>query len=173
MVVLNGSYSNALDFVDRDDLLVLGGNLGIANASNAGAKYLFDKACNWFVFSDQDTVFPSDYFKKLKLLFSDDFVDICAPKYYDEVRSDMENLMVQRMGSRVFVSSVLKGEVYQVIASGMAVRQSLFFTLGGFREDLFIDWVDMEFCWRAYAAGSRIVLIDSVIAHRLGDSSIF
>ena len=40
-------------------------------------------------------------------------------------------------------------------------------------EDLFIDWVDLEWCWRAIHMGYFIVgNADVVIEHRLGDRSI-
>ena len=173
LLVLNSDYVIGLNFIDQSDLLVLGDNVGIAAASNIGAKVLLEnRGVEWLIFSDQDTVFPDEYFTDLFKEISKDCVNMLAPKYYDEVSASIQMSMVQRFGKRVFLSDELSGVVYQVIASGLAIRSSLFFELKGFREDLFIDWVDMELCWRAYKTGVRLKLMSASLSHRLGDSSV-
>jgi rhamnosyltransferase len=172
IVVLNSEYIDGLDFIDESDLLVLGENLGIAAASNLGAFHLFtNRAVEWFIFSDQDTFFPDEYFNEFFKRIQSKSENVLAPVYFDEVRSGLEARIVQRLEDKVFVSKDLTGDVYQAIASGLAIRSSLFLELNGFREDLFIDWVDMELCWRAYKSGARLILLEASLNHRLGDSS--
>jgi len=40
-------------------------------------------------------------------------------------------------------------------------------------EDLFIDWVDFEWCWRARKKGYKIIgNANVVITHQLGDAAV-
>lgn len=60
--------------------------------------------------------------------------------------------------------------VQHAIASGTLVSKRAVQCAGMMREDLFIDYVDFEWCWRATAAGCRILAVPTVvIEHRLGD----
>ena len=61
-------------------------------------------------------------------------------------------------------------EVDHVIASGCLIPMPVLQSVGGMREDFFIDWVDTEWCLRARGQGWRIVgVCAAVMEHRLGD----
>ena len=56
-----------------------------------------------------------------------------------------------------------------VISSGSLIRVSAYSEIGPFREDFFIDGIDLEWCFRAQAKGYSCWVSDSVrMAHRLG-----
>lgn len=60
-------------------------------------------------------------------------------------------------------------EVDLAISSGMLVSVPIWKQLGGFDETLFIDFVDIEYCLRARAAGFRIVAAPkALLFHELG-----
>lgn len=60
-----------------------------------------------------------------------------------------------------------------VITSGSFIPISILDDVGLMREELFIDFVDIEWCLRARAKGYEIVSFPQVeIAHHLGDSSV-
>lgn len=60
-------------------------------------------------------------------------------------------------------------EVSHVISSGSLIPSAAFGLLGGFLESLFIDYVDIEYCLRARAAGFKVIQVrDAVLRHRLG-----
>jgi len=60
-----------------------------------------------------------------------------------------------------------------VITSGSFIPISVLDDVGIMREELFIDFVDIEWCLRARAKGYEIVSFPKVeIAHHLGDSSV-
>jgi len=48
-------------------------------------------------------------------------------------------------------------EVESVITSGCLLSLRAYAAIGPFRDDFFIDYVDTEFCFRARAAGFRII----------------
>jgi rhamnosyltransferase len=60
-----------------------------------------------------------------------------------------------------------------IIASGSLIRASVLEVFGMMRDELFIDWVDIEWGLRARSAGSKCYIVPSaVMAHTIGDSSI-
>ncbi|MGH3415378.1 MAG: hypothetical protein ACRDSS_02825, partial [Actinocrinis sp.] len=59
---------------------------------------------------------------------------------------------------------------YSVITSGMLVRRDCFQTVPAFREDFFVDCVDIDFCLRLRRAGVRIVRDKQLLLpHSIGD----
>jgi len=60
-------------------------------------------------------------------------------------------------------------DVTFVITSGALCRVDVYQTLGGFRNDFFIDYVDMEYCLRAKRHGYQtFVNCEAHLVHRLG-----
>jgi GT2 family glycosyltransferase len=58
-----------------------------------------------------------------------------------------------------------------VCANGaaMLVRRSLFAELGGFDETFFMEWEDLDLCWRAWARGHPTVYVpEARVRHRVG-----
>ncbi|MBC7828793.1 MAG: glycosyltransferase family 2 protein [Chitinophagaceae bacterium] len=56
-----------------------------------------------------------------------------------------------------------------LITSGSIVNLALFEQIGGFDENLFIDTVDFEYCYRSILKGFRIILFKNILlTHRLG-----
>ena len=62
--------------------------------------------------------------------------------------------------------------VTQLIASGTLISTEALKKVGLMNADLFIDWVDMEWCWRAIRSGFSIYGTFNIqISHQLGDNS--
>jgi GT2 family glycosyltransferase len=58
-----------------------------------------------------------------------------------------------------------------VCANGaaMLVRREAFLELGGFDETFFMEWEDLDLCWRAWLRGRPTVYVpDAVVRHRVG-----
>jgi N-acetylglucosaminyl-diphospho-decaprenol L-rhamnosyltransferase len=58
-----------------------------------------------------------------------------------------------------------------VCANGaaMLVRRDAFLELGGFDETFFLDWEDLDLCWRAWVAGWATVYVPNAwLRHRVG-----
>ena len=53
------------------------------------------------------------------------------------------------------------------------ILHDVFLRIGGFEEDLFIDNVDFEWCWRAKTYGYPTYLADEIsMGHRVGEGDI-
>ena len=63
-------------------------------------------------------------------------------------------------------------EVEKTLSSGFFYSREVIEKIGLKNEDLFIDLVDWEWCWRARKKGYKIIgNADVIIEHQLGDSS--
>lgn len=141
------------------DVLPMGGNAGIAAALNAGCRLADELGHSWALTMDQDSTPPPGMVAGLAEALTGDGSDaiaIVAPLW-------------QQVGGLPEQSSHEVVDLDYVMTSGNLLRLSTFKALGGFREDLFIDQVDHEFCLRGRRAGWRIVQKrDVLLLHRMG-----
>ncbi len=71
---------------------------------------------------------------------------------------------------RKFGRDKVVNDVQVVISSGSMIKRKVFENIGMLREDLFIDYVDTDFCLRMAESGWTIALVmDAVLYHNLGD----
>jgi rhamnosyltransferase len=156
-------------------------NLGIASAQNQGLALA--QACSFthILLLDQDTVLApgmvEDLAENLRILETGPAeVAAIGPAYY-ELNSQQQTKAYQANGLRLSRIS-LKSEKRPVasdsiIASGSLIPLAVLEKVGGFRDDLFIDLVDVEWCFRARAAGYRSYLSPTArVEHRLGSGAV-
>jgi GT2 family glycosyltransferase len=56
--------------------------------------------------------------------------------------------------------------------AAMLVRRSMFVELGGFDESFFMEWEDLDLCWRAWARGWPSVYVPAAqLRHRVGGAT--
>lgn len=141
------------------DYIQMGGNKGIAAALNTGCRRAIDTGHGWALTMDQDSTAPANFTDGLaKCLDQPDAerIAIVAPLW-------------EQVGGLPEQTSASCRDLIFVMTSGNLLRLTAFQDLGGFREDLFIDHVDNEFCMRAKRRGWRIVQRqDVVLLHRMG-----
>lgn len=165
-----------LNYKDKLEIVYLRDNLGIAFAQNVGIKLSIEHDnVNYIMLSDQDTLYPQSYIKDMLLVFNNnDNVAAVAPKFKDEMKTSSDGFIVPHP---VFFKQVHpdngKIELMQAIASGKILNANFLTNIGLMKEELFIDWVDLEWCWRARFNGYKIIgNADVTIHHRLGDCSV-
>lgn len=177
-IVDNGSSVKAGEFVsdhERLTLIQLEDNYGIAKAQNRGIAEARKVGADYVVLSDQDTRYPPGAISQLMDVFDRwPLAAAVVPKFNDVNKAGRDGFI---LASSIFFSpSQVDGGEYdllQAIASGKLIRLSALDQVGLMYEDLFIDWVDIEWCWRARARGYQIVgSADVVIDHALGDESL-
>ena len=154
----------------------LGGNRGIAAATNAALDLLRADGADWVITSDQDTAYPPDYVDTfLRLLascpYGTDSVAAFVPVFHDGVLGGTSPVYVRGRGfMRRAAPDGPYTRVAQAIASGMLVNMAVLDKVGPMDGSLFIDMVDSEWCWRANGRGLCIVCLrDLEVSHRLGD----
>ncbi|MEQ6292384.1 glycosyltransferase family 2 protein [Vogesella sp. GCM10023246] len=154
-------------------------NYGIAKAQNIGIQLALKNHTDYILLSDQDTVYPSNFFLEMlselkELQARGEKVAAIGPAYYDENKPDTPPSFVKYKNGELHQISLKSGaiEVSQLIASGTLIPTEAINQVGLMNPDLFIDWVDMEWCWRAINAGFSIYgTFNVTINHQLGDCS--
>lgn len=141
------------------DYVPLGSNRGVASALNVGCRRAIELGYAWALTMDQDSDVPAGFVASLARCIgqtgSED-VAVVAP-------------VVQQLGSPAPAPIAGCEEVTVALTSGSLLRLSAYRGIGGFRDDLFIDQVDHEFCLRAKRSGWRILRRkDAIMMHRMG-----
>lgn len=132
-------------------------NLGIAKALNQGAEIAISKGYEWMLTMDQDsTFFDSIFFEKFKNI-------------------NKHNLAIFAPGNNASNNTIkLNDEVTNVqivMTSGNIVSLKCWKEIGGFKENLFIDEVDHDFCLRLKLKNYYILQYNkAILNHSLGDS---
>lgn len=147
-------------------------NLGIAKAQSIGMDWAFNNGADFILLLDQDSE-PTDGMVH-RLVSS-----------YNSLRSNGVN--VGLVGIQMFNKSTsslnharlskgkaIKGTPYRIVSesvsSGSLIPRSVYQEVGGMDDKLFIDGVDLEYCWRIRAHGYLVIKNTSAfLNHRLGD----
>ena len=157
-------------------IISLSKNLGIAAAQNIGIRRALSDGAEFILLSDQDTRYPGDYVSRMLeayfVLAERKKIAAIVPNFSELNRGGVKQGFVLFAGifsKRIYPQTGCR-EITQAIASGMIVPSDVFRVVGTMDEELFIDWVDLEWCWRARKKGYAIIgCADVVIEHSLGD----
>lgn len=182
VIVDNGSPCDLVESVSEFDLgstevLLLGDNKGIASAQNAGIQWARNRGAEFVILMDQDSIPASDMVAKLMATLTK-YPDPAAagPRYLD-LRQNNPPPFIRVRGLRLErCSCKAEDDVLSVdylISSGCLIPMSVLDKVGGMREDLFIDYVDIEWGLRAAHHGFQSYGVCSArMQHSLGDIPI-
>lgn len=189
VIVDNGSDESCLSPLQRylaDDGRVTicrnQANLGIATALNQGFEMLIAEGWCWVLTLDQDSIAAAGMVAALCDRMKTDpdpaRIAMVGANRRDPVNSDAEHLWMRPKSGFPFFERVAckrldDGGATAVITSGTLTNAAVFEEIGPFRDDLFIDLVDIEYSLRARRAGYRIVAAcDAILVHRIGATRI-
>ncbi len=159
---------------EKIEVIYLEENFGIAYALNVGIKKALKNGVEYIMLSDQDTYYPATYvFDMLKVFATDDKIAAIAPRFVDSNKKGEDGFIeVAPVVFKQFFPKSGTHEIMQAISSGKILQAEYLGAIGLMNEELFIDWVDLEWCWRARRKGYKIVgNADVIIHHQLGDNS--
>lgn len=143
-------------------------NRGVAAALNQAAERALARGFDWLATFDQDSRAPAGLIATLLAggaAYADgERVAILAPLYRDRGLGFVYSPSVNLGGE-----PARDAPVSVSTTSGSLVRLDAWRELGGFREDLFIDCVDFEFCLRCRQRGWVVLEVRrAVIEHAQG-----
>ena len=180
VVVWNGPHPFKVPAFLKNPMVTLmdmGDNVGLARALNQGIGRAFDLGAAWVYLSDQDSTVPSG-FRKLMMEYSghiprDLKVALIGPRYFNETTLE-KNRFIQISLLRVNrvnpSPEQLYIEVEYLITSGSFIPRAAFLEVGPMRDELFINFIDIEWMLRAKSMGYKAIGLPKVIIHhRLGD----
>ncbi|MGK5091843.1 glycosyltransferase family 2 protein [Deltaproteobacteria bacterium TL4] len=141
-------------------------NLGIATALNQGVRYALSKNYDWIATFDQDSLITPGFFQKMRLAYQtcpfQQQVALITPIYFDPGTQAFTK-------SRKCTGTTPYAEIIANMTSGTLIKKEIFQTVGFFKEDYFVDYVDYEFCLRVRKHGFRILqACGAVLNHQRG-----
>ena len=179
VIIDNGSRVDLSDWSKRCDRSVievrcLGENLGIATAQNVGIQWARERGAKFVLLMDQDSIPAPNMIEKL-MEASERHPDAAAvgPRYLDDRQENpppfirIEGLRLRRC---VCAPEDAIVSVDYLISSGCLIPMSVLDRVGGMRDDLFIDYVDIEWGLRARSHGLQSYGVCSAkMKHSLGE----
>ena len=139
-----------------------GQNKGISSRLNEACNYALLESFEWILTMDQDSSFETD----------------AVAKYINCINTFSGKNNVAMFGTNYENKSAAlwdcrQEEVSTLITSGAVVNLNLFKMVGEFDENLFIDYVDVDYCLKAQTLGYKIILFKNInLKHRIGNISV-
>lgn len=167
----------------RIRLLALGRNVGVAAALNIGMRVCFESGCTHVLLSDQDSLPAANMVSCLldadRLLRSQGAaIAAVGPAVRNQTVEQPVRFVARRQRLPWYVYDVPSPsrpliKVASLITSGSLLSRSAVEAIGPMREDLFVDYVDIEWCQRAGAKGfSSYACVNAKLIQRMGDRTM-
>ena len=132
-------------------------NKGIASRLNQAADLAIEQGFDWLLTMDQDSAFEKDNFNQ--------YLSCCASFEKEKVAV----FGIQHEDESLQSDHCLPKLVTQLLTSGSLINLKAYKSIGGFDENLFIDQVDFEYCYRALRNELLIVQFDNIfLRHNIG-----
>ncbi len=165
----NEKYSENITYYKHDVA-----NTGVGGAYNHAAKLAKSINKPWLILFDQDTEINDDYFRELQTSFKA-FPDkklfcpavrannkIISPAYYFAYRAFSVNKPK---------AGILKSSNFTLINSGLVIKLSELEKVGGYDNELPLDYSDHYFFWKYKKRNRNFVVISCENAHNLSSNS--
>ncbi|ALD79254.1 MULTISPECIES: glycosyltransferase family 2 protein [Citrobacter freundii complex] len=177
VTIVDNSEKDITYSIPKAHIIKLNKNLGIATALNIGINYFIENEYKYVALLDQDSEPDNllldsliNYFEKCT-----DEVCLVAPSYYDRaIDKNAEFILCTEKG--IFRQPAIGKnaiEASYVITSGSVLKLSSVSNIGSMDDNLFIDFVDIEWCLRANSLGYKILGLPWLkMSHEIGDDPI-
>lgn len=189
IVVDNGSNPNINDILhnlpaallNNIKLLALTHNYGLGKAYNAGIALAKELNAAFVLLMDHDSIPESNMLAELYAVFmhleeQGERVAAVGPRYRDCVTHRLSEFVVVGPWSLTRLhcdQSLPYVRTDFIISSGSLISLQSLDQIGGMDEDLFIDHIDTEWCFRAKAKGYDIYgACQAIMSHSLGEHRI-
>ncbi len=185
IIVDNGSRGNLKNWLYSQyptiDFEALGQNYGIAKAQNVGIAKAKTHGANYVLLLDQDSIPAANMVSMLLNAAEAQLTKgvrlACVGPRYEDPRQKNPPPFIKVVGLKLERQSCTAAdsivEVDYLIASGCLIPLLTLDSVGGMREELFIDYVDIEWGLRAKQMGFQSYGVCSAyMKHDLGDSPV-
>lgn len=173
-IIDNGSSEEVKSYLSSlgssVEVVTLDQNMGIAYAQNCGIHLAQARGVEHLIFFDQDSMPSPNMIQVLSgALYSLESsglqVAAVGPRFVDD-RSEKGRTLQQSSCSEYVFKETL-------ISSGSLIPMKVLNQVGLMTEELFIDYVDLDWCLRAKKMGLNIYQVnDALMFHSLGDNLI-
>ena len=184
VLVDNGSTDGSVDYMRQAfpdvQIAPLGGNLGFAAGNNAGAAAA---TAEYLAFLNNDTRAQPGWLKALLRAIEHDpsiglatsrIVYLDAPATVDSAGDGYLRVggAFKHAHGRSATEVAQSREVFGACGAAFIIRRSLFEALGGFDEDFFMVYEDVDLSYRARLLGWRVVYAHDAVVEHAGSASM-
>ena len=165
VIVVDNSADNHSQWLNRWSngkytYLPQGKNTGVATALNTGCCLAFARGAQWVLTMDQDSRWEQEQLD-LYIAYADAYPEIERVGVFSPRQNYAGH--IRQYANRY-------EEKTAVMTSGCLLSAKGFRAVGGFRDELFIDEVDNEYCMHIHRSGMQVVIInDIILVHHLGE----
>jgi GT2 family glycosyltransferase len=184
VLVDNASSDGSLEFVRARfpdvQLLPLERNVGFAAGNNAGARIAKG---GYLAFLNNDAIPQAGWLEALRAPLDRDpalafttsrIVYLHDPSIIDSAGDGYLRAggAFKRFHGEAFARGNDSGEVFGACGAAFMVRHEVFAELGGFDEDFFMVYEDVDLSYRARLRGHRCVYVADAIVHHAGSGTL-
>lgn len=182
VIIVNNSPQISLDSFKSSHITLINNpsNIGLASAINVGILAAKKKGLKMVALFDQDTILPDNFLQnmmeKINNYQSNKLIALFSPIFFNHVTDEYGSIInfkpFRLIRSKPNKDLSIKYPKY-VITSGSFISITTLDDVGLMRDELFIDFIDIEWCLRARSKGYEIISFPSIeIKHFLGDFSV-
>jgi len=183
IVVDNGSSDGSIRAIKEQhpwvNLISLQKNFGFSKANNIGVRVARG---SYVLVLNNDTLIEKGAIESLlKFMEENPDVGIVQPILIDYKNHDVignAGEFIDIFGHQVSRGAGLKNNgqystspIFYAIGAAMFMKRNLFLKLGGFDEDYFMWFEDLDLCWRAWLNGYKVALCPSAIVYHYGSAT--
>ena len=162
LYVIDNSKKSNLDKIPKNDkirYIFNNENIGVSKALNIGAQMAKEDGCSWILTMDQDTAFKADTLREMKKAVEENDVreiGIITPWHNTKLKLEKPKQNIDYP--------------LEVMTSGNLVNLEIYEKIGGYKDWMFIDGIDIEYGLNLNKNGYKIMRLNNVvIEHNLGD----
>lgn len=170
IAVDNSEFSNGVFHGENFIYLPQFKNRGIACAQNIGIKKLKEIGVRYVIFFDQDSEIGVEFIENLyaeyiKVSENDLYIGAIGPTIINKKNLEPYKMKIEPCKSADYY------KVTSLISSGTLTNMEVIYKVGLMENDLFIDYVDFEWCWRLLDKGYHLYVSSNVrLLHSVGDN---
>lgn len=163
--------SKLFSFNKKIEYIANNKNLGIAKALNIGANKAIKEGYDWLLTMDQDSSFEAKSLKKME-----DFIINLKEKKEISNLLEVDYKKVALVAPSYRMDPTFEGSLgisfpLMVMTSGNLINLDAYQKIKGFKDWLFIDCVDFDYCLNLKKHGYEIVqLNNTILNHHLGNN---
>lgn len=154
-------------------LIKLDRNMGLSHAQNIGVENAISRGAKYLLLLDQDSILNKGFISSMMDVYIKNDVGILGPSFFDPLSNEFYwgTNYIGPFIKRVPIKDIT--DVTYVIASGSFFAVEVFAAVGKMKEDLFVDYIDVEWSLRAKKLGYRVAMTNKAsMAHTIGDSRL-
>lgn len=154
-------------------LIKLDRNMGLSFAQNKGIEAAIKYGAEYLLLLDQDSILNDNFVCEMKSVYDKYEIGILGPSFYDPENNQFYpgTNYIGPFIKRTPISIIT--DVTYVIASGSFFSASVYKAVGKMEEDLFVDYIDVEWSLRAKSLGYKVAMTNTAsMSHTIGDSRL-